>query len=162
MNTLVSAASVASATAISSPARTAPNNAEAELVALEAKIMAVARDAEASAKSHNRVEKLLIAWSNANPCPKDSAGIALWRDRIGAVKRASGFDDAEIKWDDDCSALSSLTQEIADVPATTMAAITIKRRIARYKTRHVGLDGDGEITDSIKRDLRRMRKALAA
>lgn len=139
--------------------------ADADLITLEAKIMAAARDAEISGSAYNCAERVYFEWRRRNPQPEGASDdFARWDAERQATKVACHYEEAEAKWHAGCAELLHLTEEIAATAALTMDGIKIKRRIARYKSKLINLDGEDQftITDSIKRDLRMQRKLAAA
>jgi hypothetical protein len=144
------------------PLAVTDTSADADLVALEAKIMAVAHEAEISGPAFNRAEAVYFAWRRKNPEPESPDDLARWNARRDAKKVACRYDEKKAKWYAHCSELDELTEEIAGTPAKTKEGIKIKRRIARYRSDFLDLDGvEGVITASIKRDIRMQRKLAA-
>jgi hypothetical protein len=139
-------------------------HADAELFDLGEKILATAADALLSSRLHDDAEEIIHAWQQQNPAPKTAKALAGWKRRYAAANRACGFDKADAKWSGHCFKLTRLTEEIGDYAVNTADGVEIKKAIiASYKDSHtVGLDYEEKITESIRRDLKHLKRIGAA
>ena len=135
-------------------------HADAELFDLGEKILTTAADALLSSRLHDDAETIIHAWRQQNPAPKTAKALARWKRRYTAANRACGYDKADAKWSGHCFELMKLTEEIGDYAVNTADGIEIKEAIiASYKDSHtIGLDFEEKITESIRRDLKHLKR----
>jgi hypothetical protein len=139
-------------------------HADAELFDLGEKILVAAADSLLSCPPRNRTERAIIDWRQQNPMPKTAKAIARWKRRHAAANRACGHDKAEARWTADGDRVFELTEEIGDFAVSTADGMEIKKAIiASYENDPtVDLDFEGKISDSIRRDLKHLKRIGAA
>jgi hypothetical protein len=106
------------------PAPKTPH-ADADLIALEAKIMAIAHEGEISGRAYNRAEDAFFAWRRKNPQPENANDFARWSVKRDAKIVACRYDETAAKWHAHCAQIDQLTGEIAGTPAMTVEGINL-------------------------------------
>jgi len=139
-------------------------HADAELFDLGEKILVTAAEGLHSSALHDVAEKAIGDWKQQNPAPKTAKAIARWRKRYAAASRACGLDKADARWSADCHRISELVEEMRDFVVSTNDGVEIKKAIvASYEDDHVvSLDIEEMISESIRRDLRHLKRIGAA
>jgi hypothetical protein len=133
---------------------------DAGLFDLGERILATAAEACAASVSHNEVEEIVGTWREQHPAPKTAKALARWRRQYAVVRRKCRYQEAEAKWSSGCDEIMELTEEIADFFVSTTDGIEIKKAvIASYENdRTVCLDIEDKITESIRRDLKHLKR----
>jgi len=140
----------------------ASDPATAALLAMEERIMANVRDLEVLGPAFTRVEEAMFAWQGKNPKPDGGQrALAAWERQRSAAKVECGYDEAKDAWNKRVDQLSRMTDELADIVATTHEGLGAKVRLAAYQTKIVDIDFEGIVSDSIIRDLANMKRLAA-
>ena len=108
---------------------------DAELVRLEAELMASIGPTEAAGRAHAAVEEAMFAWKAANPMPTGRAAVEEWEKAKDAAKRACRYGEVEAAFLALIQKQDTLLDEMADTRATTLRGLQIKARLATHPTR---------------------------
>lgn len=113
---------------------------DAELVRLEAELMASIGPTEAAGRAHAAVEEAMFAWKAANPMPTGRAAVEEWEKAKDAAKRACRYGEVEAAFLALIQKQHALLDEMADTRATTLRGLQIKARLATHPDE--GFHGD--------------------
>jgi hypothetical protein len=162
MNTIVSAAAVASASAISSPSNAGAPSMPIEdrrLLKIEAKARERHSGHQKISDDHSRAEDAEVGWKRQNPRPKltDRAAVEEWERRYKAFRKEIGYDKAERAWDRAIEAINTLLNAAAEIPAGSEAGLQCKARLVNE------IDPEHEsLRDSIVEDLLALQRERPA
>jgi hypothetical protein len=120
---------------------------DAELVRIEAEIMAMTDSLKAAAQAYTAAEKTMIAWRAANPMPAERS--EQWEQAEAAAKRACRYGEVEAEWNAWLRKEDALLDKLIDTPATTLSSMRVKARISLQSDDSAG----GDIARSIAEDI---------